>query len=334
MSFPLCFRYERPQRGRVREFRQFNLDILGDTGLLGDLEAVLVLDRIMRNLGARPGTYEIRYSGRAFTGAVLQRLGIPEDACQKAMAAVDRIGKMPRPDWLSFASQTLGNPELAALLEKFASVRALDDPWLSGIAGGLDEYARLEEFSGLVRDAGLASAVFDASIVRGLDYYTGTVFELTDTGGENRRAVCGGGRYDNLVGLFGGKPTSGVGFGLGILTLGLFLETYGLLPEDPAASSRPDVFVAVYSRAEYPAALVWAESMRSAGLRVVMEIEGRNLNRQFRSAGKMGARFVVTAGPEEVASGSASVRDMVSGEQRSIPGSGLASAVRASLVSG
>ncbi len=334
MSFPICFRYERPQRGRVREFRQFNLDILGDTGMMGDLEVIQVLDRIMRNLRAPEGTYQIGYSCRELASGVLDLLGIAEGERQKALSAMDRIGKMPGPDWLTYASGLLGDPGKASMLEKFASVGSLADPWLRDIAGGLGSYARMLEFERLLAAAGMSSAVFDASIVRGLDYYTGTVFELTDTGGANRRAICGGGRYDNLVGLFGGRPLSGVGFGLGILTLKLFLETYGLLPEDPRAGSRPEVFVAVYSQAETATALGWAEALRSGGFVTVMEIEGRSLSKQFRSAGRNGVRFVVVAGPEEVATGMAMVRDMASGIERKVPAGSLALELAAARGSG
>lgn len=218
----------------------------------------------------------------------------------------------------------VGDPGKAVLLGRFAAVRSLDDPWMREISSGLPGFDALLELRRLLGAAGLAAASFDASIVRGLDYYTGTVFELSDTGGENRRAICGGGRYDNLVGLFGGKPMTGVGFGLGILTLRLFMETYGLLPADPGAASRPDAFVAVYSPAEAGAALSWAESLRSKGLRVVMEIEGRSLSRQFRAAGKCGARFVVVAGPDEVASDTASVKDMETGVVTKVPAASVA----------
>lgn len=334
MSFPLCFRYERPQRGRVREFRQFNLDILGETGSMGDLEVMLVLDRIMKNLGALPGTYRIGYSGRGLATDVLRAVGIAPDEIQRALGAVDRIGKMQRPEWLSYAAGILGSDEKASILERFASVRSLDDEWLAGAASGSGSYARMREFAGLLEAAGLASATFDASVVRGLDYYTGTVFELSDTGGGNRRAICGGGRYDDLVGLFGGKPVTGVGFGLGLLTLKLFLETYGLLPADPGESSRPQVFVAVYSASEAPAALAWAESLRAHGVRTVMEIEGRSISRQFRAAGKAGTRLVVVAGPEEVASGEALVRDMASGTEHRVQSGSLTSRILGMLASG
>lgn len=334
MSFPLCFRYERPQRGRVREFRQFNLDILGDTGSMGELEVMLVLDRIMKNLGAPAGTYRIGYSGRGLATDVLGAVGIAPGEVQGALGAVDRIAKMERPQWLSYAAGVVGSDEKALLLEKFASVRSLDDPWLSGVAAGLESLDRMRRFAGLLAAAGLDSASFDASVVRGLDYYTGTVFELSDTGGENRRAICGGGRYDDLVGLFGGKPVTGVGFGLGLLTLRLFLETYGLLPEDPADAMRPRVFVAVYSDAEVPAALAWAEGLRSGGVRTVMEIEGRSISRQFRAAGRSGVRFVVVAGPDEVSSGTALLRDMSSGVEERVPAGSLAGRILSVLGSG
>lgn len=319
MSFPLCFRYERPQRGRAREFRQFNCDIIGDTGIHGDLESMLVLDGIMRSLGAAHGTYALRFSSRELAALVLERSGIPPDLHGTALAAVDRIGKIPQGEWPAYAARALGSPDAAESLERFAGISDLDDPWLLARAGGSGVLEDLQELGRLAAAAGMRSLAFDASIVRGLDYYTGTVFELTDTGSGNSRAICGGGRYDSLVGLFGGRQLSGVGFGLGVLTLKLFLETYGLLPEDPSEDERPQIYAAVYSRAEAGAAFRLAEMLRAEGFRVQMEIESRSLSRQLRAASKLGARFAVIAGPEEVAAGRMMVRDMATGVQEVIP---------------
>ncbi len=311
MSFPVCFRYERPQRGRVREFRQFNCDILGSDSLAADAEVVAVLDGIMRGLGAPPGSYSIRYSSRRLASEVLASLGVAETLHQKALAIIDRKSKLPAGEWRAWASETLGGA--ADSVERFSSCSSLDDGWLAehGAAGG--ELERLREFESLLAAAGVGSASFDAGIARGLDYYTGIVFELLDAGGENRRAICGGGRYDNLVGIFGGKPVPGVGFGLGMLTLKLFLETLGL--PAPGRPGAPDVFMAVFSPSELPWAVEAAEAMRSRGLSVLASLECGRLARQFREASRRGASFTAVAGPEEAAERSVTLKDMSSGEQ-------------------
>lgn len=315
MSFPVCFRYERPQRGRVREFRQFNCDILGSDSLAADAEVIAVLDGIMRGLGAPPGSYSIRYSSRRLASEVLTSLGLESGMHQQALAIIDRKSKLPADEWRAWASERLGGA--AEAVERFSCCSSLDDGWLAERAAPGGELERLREFGGLLGAAGVASASFDAGIARGLDYYTGIVFELLDTGGQNRRAICGGGRYDNLVGIFGGKPVPGVGFGLGMLTLRLFLETLGLRVS--GRSGRPDVFMAVFSPAELPWAVEAAEAIRSRGLSVLASLECGKLSKQFREASRRGASFTAVAGPEEASERSITLKDMSGGGQMRLP---------------
>jgi histidyl-tRNA synthetase len=321
MSFPVCFRYERPQRGRVREFRQFNCDILGSSDVSADVEVVLVLDRIMRNLGASPDTYSIRFSDRRLAAAVLGGLGVPADLHPQAFRAIDRRSKMEGEAWSEWASSLLGGHTEAVV--RFASCGSLEDPWLIGLAGGTPEWEHLRSFEDLLGRAGVASASFDAGIVRGLDYYTGVVFELTDTGGANRRAICGGGRYDNLVGMFGGSPVPGVGFGLGMLTLRLYLETYGLLPPGLAASGAPDAYLAVFSTRERPFAVELAEMLRNAGISVEVDLGGGRMGSQFRNAARRMASFTLVIGPDEAAAHSVTVKDMATGIQERLAADGV-----------
>jgi len=324
MSFPICFRYERPQRGRVREFRQFNCDILGVRDESADVEVILVLDRIVRSFGACEGTWAIRLSNRELASELLAALGVPASSHQDAFAVIDRKSKLPPEEWSAWGVEKLGTGFGA--VERLTECTGLDDPILDSMLGASRSLGSMRALVGTLREAGLSSVTFDPCIVRGLDYYTGTVFELTDTGGANRRAICGGGRYDNLVGLFGGRPMTGVGFGLGILTLRLFLETYGLLPAELSSRRPPDVYVAVFSPAERDTAFRAAEVMRSSGLTVEMDLECRSLGRQFGTASKIGARFVAVIGPQEVSSGSVSLRDMRTAVQRTMS---TAEAVRA-----
>jgi histidyl-tRNA synthetase len=317
MSFPLCFRYERPQRGRVREFRQFNCDILGVRDISADIEILLVLDRIVRAFNPPPGSWAIRISSRRLASELLDRLGVPEAVHPAAFAAIDRKAKLSPDEWPSWAAGKLGDSFEA--VSRFARCEGLEDPWLTQMLGGSESLREVKTLVDSLRASGVESVFFDACIVRGLDYYTGTVFELMDTGGENRRALCGGGRYDNLVGLFGGRPITGIGFGLGLLTLRLFLETYGLIPAEVLSSRPPDVFVAVFSHSERDAAFRLAESLRTDGLTVEMDLECRNMGRQFSAASRLGVRFVVVAGPDELASGAVTIRDMKLGTQKILP---------------
>ncbi len=316
MAFPICFRYERPQRGRVREFKQFNCDILGVPDIAADVEVVLVLDRIMKSLGAAPGTYAVRYSNRRLASELLLALGVPAELHQTAFTVLDRKSKMSQEDWDAWAADRIG-PHAGAVAEA-SGFTDLDDLRLGNLLKGSGALAETVEFKDSLSAAGVTSASFDAGVVRGLDYYTGMVFELLDTGGENRRAICGGGRYDNLVGLFGGRPMTGVGFGLGLLTLRLFLETYGLVPAGVASGTPSDVFVAVFSKAEREAAFAFAEGLRARGLRVEMDLDCRNLGRQFKAAARTGVPWVAVIGPEEAAAGRVALKDMGAGGQTTI----------------
>ena len=322
MSFPVCYRYERPQRGRVREFMQFNLDILGADGLEADLDVFLVLRRIMRSLGASPGQYSIRYSSRRLASTVLERLGLSPEETALAYSVIDKRDKMPPDAWEEWARQQLSVTTAPGVIS-FASCGDLDSGWLEEAAGGTPALGELREFSGMLEEAGLEEADFEACVVRGRDYYTGIVFEVMDTGGENRRAICGGGRYDDLVGLFGGQRVSGVGFGLGLLTLHLFLETYGLIPDAVAVSHPADIFLAVYSGDQRGYAVKLAESLRDGGVSVEMDVTGRNVSRQIRTADRKSIRFMAVIGPDEVETGTLTVREMSTGSETRCSGEDL-----------
>ena len=315
MSFPVCYRYERPQRGRVREFMQFNLDILGVSGLDAELEVFLVLRRIMNSLGASPGQYVIRYSSRRLASEILRSCGMTEEEMAGAYAVIDKKDKIEPDEWKNLVRETIKSERKADAVMKFAACTDPDAPWLSEAAGGSEAFDEIVRFSGMLKDAGISEAQFDASVVRGLDYYTGIVFEVMDTGSKNRRAICGGGRYDNLVGMFGGQKVTGAGFGLGLLTLELFLKTYGLIPEGIIGKHPADIFLAVYSDEERSFAVNLAEKLRDVGVSVEIDITGKNLSKQFKIADSKLIGHIAVIGPEEVASGRIILKNMTSGTE-------------------
>ncbi len=319
MSFPVCYRYERPQRGRAREFMQFNCDVLGVSGPEAELELLLVLNRIMQSLKADPSIYEIAYSSRGLAGAVLEGAGLGPAQQQEAFHAIDRRGKMDHQAWMEYLRDRLQDDGRIEAARRLADCRDPEDPWLREAAGDTDAYRRLRWLFERLSALGVDAARFDGSVVRGLDYYTGTVFEVMDTGGRNRRAICGGGRYDDLVGLFGGRKVPGAGFGLGILTLQLFLESYGLIPEEVRDAPPARLFLAVYSEEQREAAMVLSESLRDAGVSVETDMTGKKLSSQFRLAGGRGVPYTAVLGPEEVESGVVTLKDMRSGNQEEVP---------------
>ncbi len=315
MSFPVCYRYERPQRGRVREFMQFNLDILGVDGLEAELEVFLVLRRIVNSFNASPGQYIIRYSSRRLASEILENCGMTEEEMTQAFAVIDKKDKIEPDEWVELVRKTIWDKHNADKIISFASCSDLDAPWLAEVAGDSKAYSEILRFSEMLKDAGISEAQFEASVVRGLDYYTGIVFEVMDTGGKNRRAICGGGRYDNLVSMFGGQRVSGVGFGLGLLTLQLFLETYELIPFGISGKHPADIFLAVYSDEERLFAVNLAEKLRDFGVAVEIDITGKNLSKQVRIADKKSIGYIAVIGPEEVASGRITLKNMTSGTE-------------------
>mgnify|MGYP006277420677 CR=1 FL=1 len=329
MSFPLCYRYERPQRGRAREFMQFNCDLLGVSGPEAELELLLVLRRVMRSLGADASIFEIAYSSRGLAGEVLAAAGMGPGLQAEAFGAIDRRDKMDDDAWREYLAERLESSSQVEAARRLADCRDPREQWLVESVGDTDAYRRLMWLASRLREQGVECAGFDGSVVRGLDYYTGVVFEVRDTGGRNRRAICGGGRYDDLVGLFGGRKVPGAGFGLGILTLQLFLESYGLIPDHVAQAAAADLFLAVYSSDQRPAAMELAESLRDRGIRVETDVTGKRLSAQFRLAGNRGVRWAAVMGPEEAASGSIGLKEMASGRQVDLPFEKLAEHIAA-----
>ena len=314
ISMPLCYRYERPQRGRVREFLQFNCDILGSDSLASELEVMTVLHSIMKACGARPSVYRIGWSSRRFMTDALMLCGVRLEEIQPVFSAIDTKDKMKPEDWrkhllVACCSRT----ESADSVERLVDLGSADDPWLVQLMKNCESYGEIVRFQEVLSIAGIESAVFCPGVVRGLDYYTGIVFELMDTGGENRRALCGGGRYDNMVELFGTKRISGVGFGMGVLTFTLFLETYGLIPGDVQDNPPADIYIAVHSEDVLGNAALLASFLRKKGLRTMMDVSGKKLGRQFKEVSRLGIPLSVTVGPEEVETGVYQLKNTMNG---------------------
>jgi len=315
-SMPLCYRYERPQRGRVREFLQFNCDILGSDSLAAELEIFLVLQRIMNIFQARPAIYSIGWSSRRFMSEAINRCGVTSDSVPEVFSTIDKRDKMPADAWVQLLSASCGSD--SAAVEKVAALVEVESPaddWLAELMQGSEAFEEVVQFDSLLRSAGVSSAVFSPGVVRGLDYYTGIVFELMDTGGENRRALCGGGRYDNLVGLFGNKKISGTGFGLGVLTLMLFLETYGLIPAAVKAAPPADVYIAVFSPDELAQAGRLTDFLRGHGIRAMMDVSGKKLGKQLGEASRYGITAVIAVGPDEVNTGIYKLKTLSDGSE-------------------
>ncbi|MDH5590720.1 MAG: histidine--tRNA ligase, partial [Gemmatimonadota bacterium] len=264
-TVPQLFRYERQQRGRLREHYQWNVDIVGEDGVGADAEVLAVAIDALRELGLGAEDFRARVSDRRLLSALLVALGVAEDRLMQAFAVIDKIerqgGEKTRERLIS---ETGVDADAAARI-----VELLSESSLEGLAARFgdrpevrEELARLEEYVGILRAMGLGDFVeVDLTIVRGLAYYTGIVFELFDRKGE-LRAICGGGRYDRLLELVGGDPLPAVGFGMGDVVLGELLRERGLVP--PYART-VEYFVVVVGDGERHAALSLAHALREQG---------------------------------------------------------------------
>ncbi len=317
-SIPQLFRYERQQRGRLREHFQWNVDILGEAGTGADAEVLAVAVDALRALGLGPDDFLARVSDRRLLSAILDALGVPGDRIGATYVHIDKYERVG-PDLTRarlHESAGLAPRAVDSLLE------ILDGSGLEVVEDLLGErdavgasLAELRRYQADLTAMGLGPFLrFDLRIVRGLAYYTGIVFELFDRRGE-MRAICGGGRYDDLLERVGGEPLAAVGFGMGDVVLTELLRDRGLLPRPTAAM---DWFIASVSPAQRLLGREIAHALREAGSTVSYALEQRPVRKQLAMAARQGARRVILLGPEETARGVAVIRDMAQGSQQEI----------------
>ncbi len=304
------FRYERPQKGRSREFYQTDVDIIGLPGARGEGEVVVVASEILRAFGATDKDFVIRVNSRALINAAGNSLGLSPEEVTSYLSLIDRKDKMPEAEFETAreASRRDGLDPLE-LIEKrtdeatdseYANVLALIEGW---------------------KARGIENVVFDPTIARGFLYYTGLIFEIFDTNPENPRALLGGGRYDELVALFGGEPIPAVGFAIGIETLTDFLTTHDLLP---TATSAPTLFIGTPSTTDAEVAQMYADTLRSQGVSVLVNLSDKSLGDQIKEALKRGIPYFVAYGQNEKDSGSVKVKVLAQSTEEEIASDTLA----------
>lgn len=299
-------RYERPQRGREREFWQLNVDVFGVDEIAADVEILTLADTILKEFGAKSGDYVIRINNRKFIHYMMaEYLGLDTVGALQMTKLFDRRNKITEQDFDEQALQILGEAQ-AGDIAKIKQI--IDAKTIDSLPEELQRAAAISEiravFDGLA-NAGVDGAVFDVTLMRGLDYYTGTVFEVFDTHPDNNRSLFGGGRYDGLVGLFGAEPISAVGMAPGNTMIENFLDVHGLLP---ANISKTDVYVVVIGDALDDARRV-AYELRQAGLNVEVDITGRKLDKQIKTAVKKNIKHLLFVGAQDAESGQYSLKN-------------------------
>ena len=317
-SMPQLFRYERSQRGRLREHFQLNADIVGEAGGSADAEVLAVAIDAVGALGLSEADFVARVNDRRLVTAVMDALGVGAGQRAACLAAIDKAGRAgPEKTRRAFAALGVGGAARSALSELVA-----DGSWehirdrFAADAGVRAAMVPLREHRDILEAMGFGGhLLFDFTVVRGLAYYTGVVFELFDRAGE-MRAICGGGRYDRLLQLVGGEPLPAVGFGMGDVVLGELLRDRGLAPDGPPGCDDYVIWVEPGQRA---LGVEVARRLRSAGRTVLYDLKHRGVGKQLRSAARAGAARAVIIGPDEAAAGTVTLRNLASGRQRVAP---------------
>jgi histidyl-tRNA synthetase len=289
------FRYERPQRGRLREFWQLNVDIFGSKSFAADAEIIAVAHDIMLALGASETDFIIKLGSRSYLDMLIQENKLDDAQAKKLRGLLDRRNKISKEEF----EKGLG--EVGVSADLLATTNVPQD---------------VEQVLELLREMGVGNAAFDPSIVRGFDYYTGVVFELYDTHPENTRALFGGGRYDNLLALFDAEAVPAVGAAAGDETLKNFLESHGLLPQ---YLPNAEVYIAVVTPEYVAGAISLANTLRKASVAVSIDFGEKKLADQIKTASKHHIPSLIVVGEDELKNDLFKIKNLETGEETALP---------------
>lgn len=311
-SIPNVFRYERPQKGRLREHWQLNVDLLGAEGIEADAEVIAVAHGILLSLGAEERDFEIRVSDRRLLDSIYHSVGIAKEYAADVTRLLDRRAKID--DFEKRLTNLISHEEKAVKLmeelERLTSTKYLED------------------LRAALVHLGVHNMVVDTSITRGFDYYTGMVFEVFDTSDDNRRSLFGGGRYDNLLTLFGAEPIPAVGFGMGDVTARDFLETHNLLPRYAPAT---ELMICIVEPEATSHAIQLAQSLRRDDVAVAVNFSGKRIGDQIRQADKMRVPFIIAVGHTERETGRYTVKNLETGHETALRAEDIAEHLFSSL---
>ncbi len=290
-SFGPFWRYEKPQKGRSREFFQWNIDLIGVNTPEADAELLSVIVSFFRLVGLFPDQVKIFINDRKLMEDHLNKLEIPLELRSRVFRLIDRKEKMEFREW-----------------EAYAKDEGLNATQINGVTDLLENKELWKESPNLIRvfqaleneEAG-DYIEFDANIIRGLDYYTSTVFEAKDVGGTVRRSILGGGRYDDLLAAVGGDPLPAVGFAMGDVVISLILEEYGCYPSN-IFSHPAQVLITTFSNETQSHSFKLAHQLRDKGVNVITYPDVVNLNKQLKYADRMNIPYAIILGPDEIAS--------------------------------
>jgi len=317
-TMPNLWRYEKPQKGRMREHYQLNVDIFGVQSINADYEIITILAEILREFGAKDNSFEIRINNRRFMERLYTKLEIPNSKTHSINKLIDKKQKLTDQVFETSLEKDIGltNKQIDILLKYLQNPILMLKEWSKSIDAAKDIIYLLK----LIADTKYDKYVkFDPLVVRGLDYYTGTVFELYNLHPGNNRAMSGGGRYDNLLELFTETKLSGTGFGMGDVTIKDFLEAWGLLPN---FESECVCFVTLWPEKDNKyllASLETAKTLRDRGINTQAWLEPETkLNKQLKFADNKGFSYAIIIGETELDKKLITVKDLNKKTQKTL----------------
>lgn len=314
-SIPNLWRYERPQRGRLREFWQLNVDMFGVDSIAADFEMLQISTSIMKAFGAKPAMYVIKLNSRKLMNYILDDyLALDDVQTETLIRLIDKMHKMDKSEFaakldaiLSPSQRENGTEERIVNILGIKSLEELPDDIKPNPS--VDDLRQLLD---MAQESGITNIEFDITLMRGFDYYTDIVFEVFDTNPDNNRSMFGGGRYDGLVGLFGVEPVATVGFGMGDATLYNFLLLHELMPKPRVET---DVYVVLIGDI-YRQSVKVTNLLREMEVNVAIDVSGRKMDKQIKAAAKKGVRYVLFVGEQELESGQYKLKDLQTGEEQ------------------
>ena len=318
-SIPRLMRYEKPQRGRMREFWQLNCDIFGAPGRTGEVEILQVAVELFENYGANKSHFEIVLNDRAIVDTVFKKIMKTTEAQTYRLYKIADKSKKVNDEAIKKMVAEIGiSSEAENIFYAYLQLKTFTE--VDAFLKSHNEVESADAFSSfisLTKNCGLSDyLIYDPSIVRGLDYYTGIVFEIFDKHPDNRRALCGGGAFANLLQIFNEDPLPGVGFGLGDVTFQDFLEVHKLLPnfDNPVN----DIMITFQEDQAAEVSMNLARALRKHDLKVVTNLDAIKFKKVFPTAEKKGARFVTLMGSDEFANNQIQLKNLSTKEQHTL----------------
>lgn len=317
-SIPNLWRYERPQRGRLREHWQLNVDMFGVSGIEAEHETITVADSIMAAFGAKRDMYVIKINSRRLMHALFyDYLSLDQTQAYMLSKLIDRMHKIDHAEFIAEADLVFsptqrddGKSDLLFAVLKAQSIEELPEQLATSEAA-----EQLSKLMDLVHSSGITNAVFDITLMRGFDYYTDIVFEVYDTHPDNNRSMFGGGRYDGMVGLFGVEPVPTIGFGMGDVTLQNFLDIHGIMPK---LKTETEAYVVLIGEKTYEQAYKILGELREMGLKLAVDLSGRKPAAQFKAAAKKQIKYAIVIGDKELNEAQYILKDLDSGEEQQL----------------